>query len=251
MLPRFFVDPAAIAAGEAVLDRGERDHAVRVLRLAPGDQALLFDGKGLEYPARVVESSRKRVRFSVVASRPAAADPGRAKVALLQGLPRLSRMDWLVEKATEAGVSRILPLLARRSPPEARRAAGRLARWQMIAREACRQCGRARVPEIDPPIESEAGWRHLAAAPASRAILDPGARRVLGDWLAGSAGEEWALAVGPEGGWEEEELGRAREAGFEPVGLGPRVLRAETAGVVAVAAVQLLRGDLRGPEPAR
>lgn len=244
-LPRFYVDPASVTGGQARLAAAERDHLVRVLRLGPGDEVVLFDGAGREYPGRVLETGRHEAVVAVGEPRPAAADAARARVVLLQGLPRLARMDWLVEKATEAGVSTLVPVLARRSPPEARRAAGRLERWRTIAREACRQCGRSALPEVEPPVESRQAWGKWSRE-SRRAVLVPGARRGLRRWLEQAPGGEWVLAAGPEGGWEPLEIDQAREAGFEPVSLGPRTLRSETAGLVAVAAVQLLCGDLGG-----
>ncbi len=241
-LPRFYVHPGALAAGQAVLDAGERDHAVRVLRLKPGDEVVLFDGGGREYPARILKADRREVTLRVGEPRPAAGDPA-ARVVLLQGLPRLARMDWLVEKATEAGVAALVPVVARRSPPEAARAASRLERWRTIAREACRQCGRSTLPRLEEPIPSEAAWSAWGGQ-AGRAILSPAAGLGLRAWLERGAASEWVMAVGPEGGWEDGELDSARRAGFEPTALGPRTLRAETAGVLAVAAVQLVRGDL-------
>jgi 16S rRNA (uracil1498-N3)-methyltransferase len=242
-LPRFFVDPQTISQGQARLSGPERDHLVRVLRLGAGDRVILFDGVGREYPACVRETARRHVLLEVEAARPGAAEPIEARVVLLQGLPRLARIDWLVEKATEAGVAALVPVLARRSPPEARRAGARLERWRKIAREACRQCGRARVPEIHSPLIPSAAWS-LWAAKGRCAILHPRASTGLREWLGKAASREWVVAVGPEGGWDERELEQAHASGFEAVGAGPRTLRAETAGVLAVAAVQLMRGDL-------
>lgn len=243
-VPRFFVEPGAIAGGEARLGPAERDHAVRVLRLGPGDAVVLFDGTGQEYPARILEAGRRGVRLAVGEPRPAAGEPLRARVTLLQGLPRLARMDWLVEKATEAGVWALVPVLARRSPPEARRAPSRLERWRTIAREACRQCGRSGVPRLEDPVQSALAWGAWGEAPGRRAILDPGASLGLREWLHAASSTDWVVAVGPEGGWEDPEVEAARRAGFERVGFGPRTLRAETAGLLAVAAIQFARGDL-------
>jgi len=242
-LPRFFVDPQAVLQGQARLSGPERDHLVRVLRLGAGDRVILFDGEGREYPACVRETARRYVLLEVGPARPGAAEPREARVVLLQGLPRLARVDWLIEKATEAGVATVVPIEARRSPPEARRAGARLERWRKIAREACRQCGRARVPEIHSPLTPSAAWSRWAAN-GRCAILHPQASAGLRDWLGKTPSREWVLAVGPEGGWDESELEGARAAGFESVGAGPRTLRAETAGVLAVAAVQLVCGDL-------
>jgi len=246
-LPRFFVDPADIADGMARLAGPEREHAVRVLRLGPGEEAVLFDGKGFEYPARIVEVGRQAVRLSVGGRRACAGDPRRARVTLLQGVPRLARMDWLVEKVTEAGAAALVPVLAKRSPPEARRARGRLERWRTISREACRQCGRSALPDVLEPVEPASAWEVWGRAEGRRAILDPRASSGLRAWIDSSPSAAWVLAVGPEGGWDPEELEAARRAGFEPVAAGPRTLRAETAALVAVTAVQLAAGDLGLP----
>lgn len=242
-LPRFFVDPQAVSAGEARLSGPERDHLVRVLRLGVGDPVILFDGQGQEYPARVRETARRHVRLEIGPPRLGSAEPRQSRVVLLQGLPRLARVDWLVEKATEAGVADLVPLVARHSPPEARRAGARLERWRKIAREACRQSGRARIPEIHASVPSCEAWRRWAGT-GRCALLHPQASRGLGEWLAASASRDWVLAVGPEGGWEPREVEEAGACGFDPVAAGPRILRAETAGMLAVAAVQLVRGDL-------
>lgn len=241
------MDPRELSGGTARLAGPEREHAVRVLRLGPGDEVVLFDGSGREYPARIASVDRRSVVVDVGPGRPAAGEPALARVALLQAVPRLARMDWLVEKATEAGVAVLVPVLARRSPPEARRAAARLERWRTIAREACRQCGRSAIPRVEAPLDSTRAWEAWARAPGRRAVLDPCAPLALRAWLEAAPGPEWVLGVGPEGGWEEGEIEDARRWGFDPVALGPRTLRAETAGLLAVAAVQIVRGDLGGP----
>lgn len=248
MLPRFYVEPQALSEREARLSGPDRDHLVRVLRLGVGDQVVLFDGRGNEYPAHVLETAQRYVRLGIGASRRSSADPGQARVVLLQGLPRLAKVDWLIEKATEVGVTEIVPVRARRSPPETRRAGARLERWEKIAREACRQCGRAQVPEIHPPLASSEAWGRWADK-GRRALLHPQASRGFRDWLQEAASRDWVIAVGPEGGWEPGEEQEAGARGFEPVAVGPRMLRAETAGILAVAGVQLVCGDL-GASPA-
>jgi 16S rRNA (uracil1498-N3)-methyltransferase len=245
---RFFAEPASIRAGEALLGPAERDHASKVLRLAAGDEVVLFDGAGLEYRGWILECSRREVRVQVGEPRPCAADP-RVRVTLLQGLPRLARFEWLIEKATEAGVSGVVPVLARRSPPEAGRARGRLARWRAIAREACRQCGRSRLPVLEEPLPSCEAWERWSTGRPRRAVLDPGAGEGLPEWLRRSGADErpsseWVLAAGPEGGWDDTEIEAARAAGFEPVSLGARTLRSETAGLVAAVAALMAGGEL-------
>lgn len=249
MLPRFYVEPQALSEGEARISGPERDHLMRVLRLGVGDRVVLFDGRGNEYPAHVRETARRYVRLEVGPSRHSNADPAQARVVLLQGLPKLARVDWLIEKATEAGVAEIVLVWARRSPPETRRAGARQERWEKIAREACRQCGRAQVPEIHPPLAASEAWSRWAGK-GRTALLHPQASRGFRDWLQEAASRDWVIAVGPEGGWEPGEEQQAGACGFEPVVAGPRTMRAETAGVLAVAGVQLVCGDL-GESPAR
>jgi 16S rRNA (uracil1498-N3)-methyltransferase len=245
---RFFAEPGSIRGGEARLAAAERDHAVKVLRLAAGDEVVLFDGGGHEYPGRILECGAMDIRVRVGEPRACAGDPA-VRVTLLQALPRLSRFEWLVEKATEAGVSGVVPVLAQRSPPEARRARGRLERWCAIARESCRQCGRARLPELHEPLSSREAWDAWSKSAQPRAVLEPGAVEGLAQWLRRRSADErasgeWVLAVGPEGGWDDHELESARNAGFEAVALGARVLRSETAGLVAVVAALMASGEL-------
>jgi 16S rRNA (uracil1498-N3)-methyltransferase len=163
---------------------------------------------------------------------------------LLSAVPRGPRMDFLVQKTAELGVARIVPVLTERSVARPDAEAGRRARWQKIAQEAARQCGRADVPAVDAPVSLPEALA-LPGLPERRLALFEGEKgRSLAAALAGAAPTPTALLVGPEGGFAAPELAAATGAGFEPVGLGDRILRVETAAIVAVALVAGASGML-------
>jgi 16S rRNA (uracil1498-N3)-methyltransferase len=211
---------------------------LQVRRLQPGDALRLFDGRGGEWQAELLRMGRQSARVRIgVALQPVA--ELRVSVTLALGVPANDRMDRLVEKACELGVAAIQPLVTERSVLRlsGERAAQRCDHWQSIAVAACEQCGRAQVPTVAPWM-TLAQW--LAQPPAlARWLLspEPEARP-----LAGRALPTASLCVlsGPEGGLSPAEQAAARASGFEPVNLGPRVLRADTAPLVVMAWLSLL-----------
>jgi 16S rRNA (uracil1498-N3)-methyltransferase len=221
---------------EVELERDEAHHVARVLRLARGESLALFDGRGSEWRATLVETSGRTVRVRLAEPIDAPAVEPALEVALYQALLKPERMDWVIQKATELGVSAVRAFPSERS--EGARAA-RVERWRRIAVEACKQSGRRTLPAACPvpglpaPEAGCPGW-----------ILDPAAALPVGRMLAGRRADRLWLATGPEGGFSGEEVGRATGAGWIPVSLGPRVLRAETAGLVALALVMHRWGDL-------
>jgi 16S rRNA (uracil1498-N3)-methyltransferase len=240
-LTRIYVTEALSPDTEQLLPRGAADHLLRVLRLRPGAELTLFDGRGGEYAARLVGAERGAARVEVGAHLPIERESPLA-VTLLQGLVRGERMDLIVQKATELGAQSIVPLLTERSVVrlDAAQIQKRLAHWQAIAISACEQCGRNRLPQIGPLAElSRVGELALSGA---RLLLEPQGRQTLPGALAGHT--EAALLIGPEGGLSDAEVEAAQDADFLPCRLGPRVLRTETAPLAALAALQLLAGDL-------
>jgi 16S rRNA (uracil1498-N3)-methyltransferase len=209
----------------------EHHHLARVLRARPGDAVTLFDGAGGEAQARVLRVGRAETELAIDSPRrPDVAAAGTALV-LLTAVPRGGRMDFLVQKCSELGVSRIVPVIASRSV--ARPEPGRRARWEKIAREASRQSGRADVPAVAAPVALAAA---LAAPelPGRRLLLSPEAGgRSLRSLMPDRAAT--ALLIGPEGGFAPAESEAARAAGFQLVSLGSHILRVETAAIVAVA----------------
>ncbi|MBV8620166.1 MAG: 16S rRNA (uracil(1498)-N(3))-methyltransferase [Curvibacter sp.] len=230
-MPRFHC-PAPLHAGAALsLPAGTARH-VQVLRLQPGQTITLFNGEGGEFDATITRMGRSEVEVEVGSHRLLERENARA-VHLLACMPANDRMDWLVEKATELGASRITPLMSAHSVLRLKgeRADKKVAHWQAVAVGACEQCGRNRVPELR-PVQDLADWLRQSppAAPGETRLLlslreDS---RPLAELLAGGTGPVTVLN-GPEGGLQREEEDAAVAAGFVPVTLGPRVLRAETA----------------------
>lgn len=250
MTPRFLIENLAEGTAAQRLDAGTgidlppavSHHAARVLRLRVGDPLVLFDGRGGEYPASVIASGppvRVRIdRFDAI-ERESPLD-----VTLVQAMIAADKLDWVVEKATELGVARIVIVDAARSVVRlaGERLRRRETRWREIAAAACCQCGRNRVPPVAAAADLGAA---LAQAPldAARLMLTPGTGAPLS--LGPALPPRMVLLIGPEGGWSDDELALATAAGCRPASLGPRVLRTETAGLAALAAAQALAGDLR------
>ncbi|HVV48321.1 MAG TPA: 16S rRNA (uracil(1498)-N(3))-methyltransferase, partial [Polyangia bacterium] len=229
-----YVPGARLGGPRVTLTGPEHRHVGRVLRARPGDALILFDGAGGEVEARVERVGRDETELAL-GERRQVAGPAVA-LTLLVAVPRGPRMDLIVQKTAELGVARIVPLITDRSVARPDAEAGRRARWEKIAREAARQCGRADLPAIDPPVGLAAAL--AADLPARRLALYEGERaRSLRAALAGQAPAATALLVGPEGGFAAAEVEAARAAGFEAVGLGDRILRVETAAIAAVTLV--------------
>jgi 16S rRNA (uracil1498-N3)-methyltransferase len=237
---RFFVAPGAIDGDRVELDGALAHRVATVLRLRKGDEIVLFDGSGREARATIESAAPSRVTAGLVATYEGRPEP-RVGVHLYAAIPKAERFDWLVEKATEIGVARIVPLLTERSVVRSREG-GRADRWRRIAVEAAEQCGRSIVPEISAPARFDEA---LAEAPGVRLLpyesLDPNGPTIA-DALDRQIDAFFAMAatsifIGPEGGFTDDEVTHARAAGAEAVTLGRRILRAETAGIVAATLV--------------
>jgi 16S rRNA (uracil1498-N3)-methyltransferase len=229
---------------ELGLPAAQSRHAVQVLRMAAGDRLTLFNGDGAEYDAVITRVAKGAVWARVEGVR-AVSREAPLQVTLVQGMSRSERMDYTVQKAVELGVTRIEPVMTRRSVVrlDAARARQKASHWQAIAVGACEQCGRNRVPDIAPVVSLEQWFAHrLAGGSAGPGLLlDPEAARGLRD-LPAPAGAVTLLA-GPEGGLTGAERRAVLQAEFVGVRLGPRVLRTETAALAALAAMQALWGD--------
>ena len=241
-MARLFVPPDQLAGPTLELRGDAHRYLTRVLRLRAGDAVTLFDGVAHEIAARIVETSGHVTRLALGARRPLTR--AGARITLLQAIPRGERMDLVVQKATELGVHRILPVLSARTVVQPG-AEGRMRRWRTIAQEAARQCGRADLP--DPgraPAATRRPWPPWPTAPPPASLSGRPAqgaplRRAL-------RADEPALAllVGPEGGFSDQEVAAAQAAGLKPVGLGPLILRSETAAIVALALATAATGGL-------
>ena len=242
-LTRVYVDAPLSPGMELPLPESAGVHLSRVLRLAAGDECVLFNGSGHDYPARIVSIDKRGVRVAVDNSR-SVDNESPLRITLLQGVARGEKMDLILQKAAELGVTSIAPLWSQRSEVklEGERMAKRLAHWRGVVASACEQCGRARVPEVTSPVALVTAFQALPVG-GLRLILDPDGELAMGTMTLG-AGEHLALAVGPEGGWSPLDREQLRGAGFLGLRLGPRILRTETAGLAAIAALQSRFGDL-------
>ncbi|HEY0377861.1 MAG TPA: 16S rRNA (uracil(1498)-N(3))-methyltransferase [Pyrinomonadaceae bacterium] len=249
---RFYAPPEAFATDGAsvVFGREEARHLRDVLRLGRGQEVFVFDGGGREFRCRVDESGRDRAVLGVVGE----VEPARPEsplqltlgVALLKG----EKLDLVVQKATELGVRRVVPIVTRRADVRLRgedEASRRVERLRRIALEACKQSGRARVPVIDAPAAYES---FVSVAPSNAAEWRALFAERSGTNLAGAVEglrerpDSVTALVGSEGGWTDEEIELARDSGWSVVTLGGRILRAETAAIAITALLQHAFGDL-------
>ena len=242
-LTRVHVDAPLSEGMELALPDSAAAHLTRVLRLAVGDACVLFNGDGRDHDARIVALDKRGVRVAIEGPR-RVDNESPLHMTLLQGVARGEKMDLILQKATELGVSAVAPLWSQRSEVklDGERAAKRLAHWRGVVTSACEQCGRARIPAVAAPVALAAA---LDALPAGglRLILDPEGELALHAMPAESVSHV-VLAVGPEGGWSPVDREQLRGAGFLGLRLGPRILRTETAGLAAIAALQSRFGDL-------
>ena len=264
---RFYAPPAAFAPDGAgvTLSEDETRHLRDVLRLRAGDEAFVFDGEGREFACFVTDAGGHKTNeaggrgksLATLEVRRAVEPPSRESplaLALAAALLKGEKFDLVVQKATELGVARIVPVAAKRAdvrPRDERDSARRLERWRRLALEAAKQSGRARVPTVSAPaefenfvsVETEVGVARLMFAERGGEPLGvEGAKAFDKDARAVS---NIVALVGPEGGWDEDEIALAREKGWRIITLGGRVLRAETAGLVVCALLQNMFGDLK------
>jgi 16S rRNA (uracil1498-N3)-methyltransferase len=247
---RLFVPAERLGGARLTIDGDDHRYVARVLRGRPGDRLALFDGAGTEVDAEIIHVGPRDAELALGERRTVPSGAAAVAVTLLVAVPRGERMDLLVQKTTELGVARIVPVVAGRSVvrPEAKARA----RWEKIAREAARQCGRADVPRVEAP-DALATALGDAELPALRFALWEGEHgrglraalvEAFGAPVTGVTRPGTAVLVGPEGGFEPTEVEQARAAGFVPVGLGPRILRVETAAIAAVTLIQAFAGGL-------
>ncbi|MGJ9417787.1 16S rRNA (uracil(1498)-N(3))-methyltransferase [Massilia sp. CMS3.1] len=247
-MPRFYC-PQPLAAG-AIVDLPDAvAHHLFVVRMQPGDTLTLFDGRGGQYRASLLDSGKKRASARVEEHQALEVELPYA-ITLAQGLPEGAKMDWIIEKAVELGVAAIQPLAAQRSVVRlsGERAEKRHSHWQGVIVAASEQCGRNRLAVLAPVADYRRwlGTIPPAAAAQNNApciLLSPRATQPLAGWAQANGAQDLTLLVGPEGGFTQEEEDAALTAGALALSMGPRVLRTETAALAAMAMLAGVWGE--------
>ncbi|TCO38958.1 16S rRNA (uracil(1498)-N(3))-methyltransferase [Dokdonella fugitiva] len=242
-IPRIYVPQPLHPGREVDLPVQAGEHIARVLRLDRGHPLRLFNGDGCEFSGEIASLAKRAVSARVLEPVASADRESPLRITLGQGVARGEKMDWILQKATELGVARIVPLVTDRTEVklDAERAERRVAHWEAVLASACEQCGRNRLPELAEPMKLGDWAASLGEEAGLRLALDP---RGDADARTLDPGTRATLVVGPEGGLSEHDLATLAQAGFRGLRLGPRILRTETAGLAALAALQAIHGDL-------
>jgi len=259
-MARFFVAATAWQDDLVLLDSEESRHLTKVLRMGPGDECAIFDGQGRRASCRVQALLGKQVQLQILHSEQKQAPA--LELVLLQAIPKGSNMDWIVQKAVELGVSKIVPLISRYTVarPSAADLASKQAKWQKVALEACKQCGADFVPQISLPLElsslDAASLQQQLASPQRKqshnfvAALLPQAIPLYSELaslqMSHGSGLQLCFAVGPEGDFSADEYAKLLQCGFRPVSLGDLVLRVETATFMCLAVARSMAAGLNG-----
>lgn len=242
-IPRIHVFEPLQIGSELLLPAQAGEHLARVLRLECGHPIILFNGDGREFRGEIIQLGKRAVHARVLELGDAKDRESPLDLTLAQGVARGDKMDMVLQKATELGINRIIPLITDRTEVklDAERTARRLAHWQAVIAAACEQSGRVRLPKLEAPIRIATWASSLATTDGLRLALDPhgtASPRTLPSFHSA------VLVVGPEGGLSNQDLSLLEQADFIGLRLGPRILRTETAGLAAITALQAIHGDL-------
>ena len=242
-IPRICVFEALSNGAEILLPAQAGEHLARVLRLERGHPIVLFNGNGRDYRAEISQLAKRAVSARVLDDGEAVSRESPLRLTLAQGVARGEKMDLILQKATELGVVRIVPLITGRTEVklDAERTARRLAHWNAVIAGACEQSGRSSLPILEEPVRLAQWAATLDDSWGVRLALDPG-----GDLTPRNLPhlDTATLVVGPEGGLSEQDLNVLEQADFRDLRLGPRILRTETAGLAAITALQAIHGDI-------
>jgi len=244
---RFFIDPLLDITSPVRLSGSDANHIKNVLRLGPGSPIILFDGKGGEYEGRIESLSSDNVRVSVSAPIMSATE-SQTDITIAQGFLKDKKMDLLIRQLTELGITRWVPFFAERSVsrPNPKRLTARKARWEKIARESLKQCRRTKMPEITDTMKFDSMLETGKIADIRLIFWENNMGENQSPFRKERKKKTASIfaVIGPEGGFSSTEVRKANAMGFETAPLGPRILRAETAAIVAAALLQHFFGDL-------
>lgn len=240
---RFFIPPYWIDAPTVTL-YGDTARQIRtVLRMQPGDEIIVLDNSGMEWSVRLAQVGKEVVTGQIIGRQPARGEP-KLRLTLYQGTLKGQKFEWVLQKGTELGISRFVPLICRRSIiTKAEALTKKYERWQRIIQEAAEQSGRGRLPELEPALPLAEAVEPARSNSLSLMFWEEATETTLQDVLAETRPGSIDLFIGPEGGFTAEEAELAHRAGVRLVTLGPRILRAETAGIAGCAAIFYALGE--------
>lgn len=245
-MPKFFVKKEDIAGDSVTITGGDAAHISKVLRLSVGDSLLLCDSCGTDFDAEIVSCAKDAVTLRVANGRPCPAEP-KLSVTLFQGLPKQGKMDYIIEKCTELGISSIVPVSCARSVVNLRDRQAeekKLARWRKIAAESVKQCGRGVIPEVTNVMTVEEAIRFSSALDLTLAAYENERMLPLSSALKEKSPRSLGIFIGPEGGFAEEEIALFIKNAIPTVTLGRRILRTETAGHTVLTAAMYEYGEM-------
>ncbi|MBE7035188.1 MAG: 16S rRNA (uracil(1498)-N(3))-methyltransferase [Ruminococcaceae bacterium] len=243
-MSKFFIEKSQIKDNKACIVGDDVAHLVKVLRVQTGDKLLLCDGDGTDFETKVSSVSKEQVVVDILDSHPSQTEPT-TEVTLYQGLPKQGKMEWIIEKCTEMGISRIVPVQMERSVVRlsAEQAEKKQQRWAKTAEAAAKQCGRGKIPEVCVPVALSSLKRE--ALPEFLLLpYEAEKSHTMQEALQENRAKSVGIFIGPEGGFAEKEVLFLQELGAKCVTLGPRILRTETAGLAALTILLYEWGDL-------
>lgn len=244
---RFFITGDNVQ-GEQIFITGELAHRIsRVVRLSPGDEVALFHGSGIDMVARLDLVSKNRVNATILSHVTPTTEPD-LSITLYQGLIKGDKFEWVLQKGTELGISKFVPLICQRTVPSVTftRSDQKIKRWRKIVVEAAEQCGRSVIPIVTPPIDFVSACGGLDSDSLAIIPWESAQGCSLRRAIESNRGQKTAVFIGPEGGFQGEEVEFAKTCGILPVSLGPRTFRSETAGMVVTAALMYESNELEG-----
>lgn len=249
MTHRFFVNPEQIIDGVATITGSDVQHITRVLRLTIGSSLVVADGSGAHYEGCLISSSKDFIQVAL-SKKTSLSNEAPIRVTLLQGIPKGDKMEYIIQKCTELGVAKFIPVACARSIVQLNKdkADKKQARWQRIAEEAAKQSRRSQIPQVCSVVNLPQALQFLEENEALLIPWEEEKAEILKKTLyhLKGKGQKISIFIGPEGGLTPEEVALAREAGGKVVTLGPRILRTETAGLAVVSMVLYELGDLGG-----
>lgn len=245
-MSRFFVLPQQIDGSTIRIEGGDAQHIGKVLRLNVGDNITICDGAGNDYQAEICRIEKNEVLSQIISQAKADTEP-QLRVVLYQGIPKASKMDFVIQKAVELGAMEIVPVITKRSVVklDAKSAKGKVERWNKIAAEASKQCNRAVIPSVAPVAKLDEALSHMQQQELKLVPYEAEEKTGLRDVLEQNPHvSSVGILIGPEGGFDQAEIEKAREAGLLPVRLGRRILRTETAPLAVISALMYAYGEI-------